>query len=334
MSPVLSGESPQDIAQAAKILRGGGLVALPTETVYGLGADAANEHAVRRIFAAKGRPADHPLIVHLGRTADLERWAREIPPLAWRLAERFWPGPLTLILKRNPDVPAVVTGGQATIGLRVPAHPVALAVLQAAETGVAAPSANRFGRVSPTTAEHVAAELGTAVDAILDGGPCSVGLESTILDLSGNSPQILRPGAITAAAIAELIGETPGSGGASSPRVPGRLPSHYAPQTPLRLLDRQALAAAVEQLSPSDPAIAVLSMQPPPATAGQVQWLEMPEDAEAYGRRLYARLREADAAGCQSMLVERPPATPQWDAVQDRLRRAAATEPHPSPPPR
>lgn len=322
MRLVLNGYSPQDIERAADILRNGGLVAFPTETVYGLGADATNEWAVGRIFAVKGRPADHPLIVHLGRMDDLDRWGRDIPAVAWRLAERFWPGPLTLILKRGPDVPDVVTGGQDTIGLRVPDHPVARALLQSAGRGVAAPSANRFGRVSPTTADHVTMELGEVIDAVVDGGPCSVGLESTILDLSGICPQVLRPGAVTPGALAQVLGERPGTGGATGPRVPGRLPAHYAPGTPLQLLDAAEIETAVRAFH--DRMIAVLSMQPPRGTTSNCRWQMMPPDPKEYARVLYARLREADTADCHCILVERPPAKSSWHAVRDRLERAAA----------
>lgn len=324
MSVVLNGNSPQAIGQAAELLRQGRLVAFPTETVYGLGADARSDRAVSRIFAAKGRPADHPLIVHLASESELDRWARDIPATARRLAERFWPGPLTLILKRHPDVPDVVTGGQETIGLRVPNHPVALALLRAAGRGIAAPSANRFGRISPTLAEHVMAELGEAIDAIVDGGPCSVGLESTILDLSRRRPQVLRPGAITPEQLAEQLGETPATGGAGGPRVPGRLPAHYAPRTPLRLLDAASLEPILLALSHSDQVITVLALQSPRVETSGCRWQRMPGAPEEYARVLYASLRSADAAGSDWILVEQPPATGPWDAIRDRLGRAAA----------
>lgn len=323
MSIVLDGSSPQAIARAAELLCNGGLVAFPTETVYGLGADACNERAVRRVFAAKGRPADHPLIVHLGSEGDLDRWAQDIPAAAWHLVERFWPGPLTLILKRRADVADVVTGGQETIGLRMPGHPVALALLRATGRGIAAPSANRFGRISPTLAEHASAELGDAIDGIVDGGPCSVGLESTILNLSGKRPQILRPGAITPAALAERLGEMPATGGADGPRVPGQLPAHYAPSTPLHLLDAAEIESIVGTFCKLESAIAVLSIQPPTMEAHGCRWQRMPGDPEGYARLLYASLREADLAGCRCILVEQPPATSSWEAVRDRLARAA-----------
>ncbi|HEX7022744.1 MAG TPA: L-threonylcarbamoyladenylate synthase, partial [Trueperaceae bacterium] len=221
-----------DIHAAADILRAGGLVAFPTETVYGLGADAANPEALAKVFAVKGRPTDHPLIVHLASPEQLDEWAEPVPELALRLVDAFWPGPLTLILRRAPGVLDAVTGGQDTVGLRVPRHPVARELLRAFGGGVAAPSANRFGRISPTTAAHVRADLGERVDAILDGGPSEVGLESTILDLSSREPRILRPGGITAGQLAKVLGQAPAVGGVGAPRVSGSLASHYAPRTP------------------------------------------------------------------------------------------------------
>lgn len=314
---------PLDIERAAEILRIGGLVAFPTETVYGLGADATNARAVSRIFAVKGRPANHPLIVHLGSHAELDYWASDIPDAARRLAEQFWPGPLTLILKCRPPVSGIVTGGQDTVGLRMPAHPVALALLQAFGGGVAAPSANRFGRVSPTTAEHVRQEFGNTVD-VIDGGPCAVGLESTILDLSGKQPQILRPGAITLAALAEVLGEMPaGTGEKTTTRAPGRLASHYAPKTPLRLLDSAEIEPVARTHLLSGLPVTVLAMQPPTVESIVCRWQIIPNDPDKYARMLYACLREADRAGCHCILLECPPATVEWEAVNDRLTRAA-----------
>lgn len=320
----LLGFSLHEIERAAAILRAGGLVAFPTETVYGLGARADDARAVTAIFAAKGRPADHPLIVHLARADEIERWARDIPDVARDLAARFWPGPLTLILKRSRFVSDVVTGGQDTIGLRVPNHPVALALLQATGEGVAAPSANRFGRLSPTTADHVRAELGDAVDCILDGGACSVGLESTILDLSGGRPRVLRPGAITADALAEPLRASPGAGTEDAPRVPGSCPAHYAPGTPVRLLEAPELGPAVSTLLSSGGPIAVLALRAPLVPAPGCEWRTMPADPSGYARVLYARLREADTTACRCILVERPPDTIEWEAIRDRLERATA----------
>ena len=321
----LYGSTPEEIAYAAGILRGGGLVAFPTETVYGLGADATNERAVARIFAAKGRPVDHPVIVHLGAADELERWARDVPAVAWRLAARFWPGPLTLILKRAPGVSDALTGGQDTVGLRVPNHPVALALLQAFGGGLAAPSANRFGRISPTLAAHVLAEFGDAVDCVIDGGPCAVGLESTILDLSGTHPRVLRPGAVTPDALAEILGEPPTTRTTGGPRAPGRLASHYAPDTPLRLVEPAALESTIQSLTAVQQSVAVLSLHAPTTGAAQCHWMRMPADATEYAHVLYARLREIDSWGCRVILVELPPVTMAWEAVHDRLMRAAGT---------
>ncbi|MHB1319347.1 MAG: L-threonylcarbamoyladenylate synthase [Anaerolineae bacterium] len=322
MGLVLTASCPQHIRQAVDALARGDLVAFPTETVYGLGADASNEQAVARIYAAKGRPAGHPLIVHLAQASDMEHWAQDITPVARELASRFWPGPLTLILKRAPHVLDAVTGGQNTVGLRVPGHPVALELLKAFGHGVAAPSANRFGRLSPTTARHVVAELGEAVDLILDGGPCLVGLESTILDLSGPRHRVLRPGVLTRQDLGHILGEVPTSSHAHSPRVPGALPSHYAPRTPLRLVDATSLGLELQSWWRAGKTVAVLSMGPPPdLTEGR--WWPMPPDPEAYGRLLYAHLREADATHSHLILVESPPATAAWEAVRDRLARAA-----------
>lgn len=323
----LCGSAPAELAKAAGVLRSGGLVAFPTETVYGLGADASNEEAVARIFAAKGRPADHPLIVHLAQVDDIARWARDVPASAWRVAERFWPGPLTLILKRAAGVSDAVTGGQDTVGLRMPDHPVALDLLRAFGGGIAAPSANRFGRVSPTSAAHVLAELGDAVDCVIDGGACAVGLESTILDLSGKHPRLLRPGAVTPAVLAETLGELPTWLAAGGPRAPGRLPSHYSPDTPLELVATAAIESTVRTILAQGHSVAVLSAHPPATGDARCRWAVMPTDPREYGRVLYARLRDADAWGCRSILVELPSAAGEWEAVRDRLRRAAGATP-------
>ncbi len=304
--------------RAAKILHAGGLVAFPTETVYGLGADARNPAALKKIFAVKGRPAEHPLIVHLPSAAGLPAWALDIPEMARALAATFWPGPLTLVLQRAPGVPDEVTGGQETVALRVPAHPLAQALLQAFGDGIAAPSANRFGRISPTTAAHVRAELGGRVDMILDGGPCQVGLESTIVDLSGGEPRLLRPGGVPLAALRAALGREVLPASAASPRVSGRLASHYAPRTQARLID--AYDAAAKWPSP----LGVLARRPKPAGVRVARWLELPDDPEAYGQRLYASLRELDEAGLALILIERVPESEAWLAVRDRLQRAAA----------
>ena len=313
------------VQEAAAILRRGGLVAFPTETVYGLGADAENPEAVARIFATKGRPANHPVIVHIGCAEQLEHWAADIPPLAWQLVQRFWPGPLTLILKRHARVSDAVTGGQDTVGLRVPDHPVALALLAAFGGGIAAPSANRFGRLSPTAAAHVRAELGDTVDYILDGGPCQVGIESTILDLSGGYPRQLRPGAITPAEIEAVLGQPLAAALGDAPRVPGALPSHYAPQTPLALIPSHDLKAEVTRRLKKGERVAVLARV---AAAPPVNcvWQVMPADPAGYARELYARLRALDALRADCLLIEAPPHEAAWQAVRDRLARAAQTE--------
>ncbi len=255
--------SDSEIARAAAILRAGGLVAFPTETVYGLGADASNASALRRMFAAKGRPSDHPVIVHLQAAEELTRWSREMPAIAQRLADRFWPGPLTLVLQRAAGVLDAVTGGQETVGLRVPAHPMARRLLQAFGGGIAAPSANRFGRVSPTTAQHVRDELGGAVDLILDGGACEVGIESTIVDLSTGAAILLRPGRISATAIEQVTGQPVLSATSASPRASGTLAAHYAPTIPLRLATPRSLERIVREHAAVGP-VAVLARRDRP----------------------------------------------------------------------
>lgn len=312
------GTAQDDLQRAAEYLRRGELVAVPTETVYGLAADAANPGAVRRIFAAKGRPADHPLIVHLPGAEALDDWASDVPDAARRLADAFWPGPLTLILPRAARVDHVVTGGQDTVGLRVPGHPVTLALLALFGGGLAAPSANRFGRISPTTAQHVVEEFGAsdAVKAVIDGGACRVGVESTIVDCSGERPRILRPGMISAERIGEVLGEIPPTAGATEgPRASGRLASHYAPETPVDIVEADALERA-------DATTAVLALSSTPEITGYAAWRALPSEPEAYARGLYAALRELDAAGAARILVQAPPEGSEWAAVRDRLERA------------
>lgn len=319
-----------EIEGAVALLRAGELVAFPTETVYGLGADAMNPAAVAKIFAAKGRPADHPLIVHLSAAAHMARWAREVPAEAEKLAAAFWPGPLTLILKRQPQVPDAVTGGQDTVGLRVPNHPLALELLAAFAGanggGLAAPSANRFGRISPTTAAHVREELNDAVPLILDGGPCPVGIESAILDLSRRKAVLLRPGAIGAADIARVIGHAPEAAApqTDTPRVSGSLDAHYAPHTPLVLVSSDGLLFALRSALVAGERIAVLAPTPQAITHDLVAWKQSSADPAAFAHDLYASLRELDALGCARILVQQPPAGEAWLAVNDRLCRAAA----------
>jgi L-threonylcarbamoyladenylate synthase len=327
----------EQIASAAVLLKAGGTVAFPTETVYGLGADISNPGAVGQIFEIKKRPEDHPLIVHFGDASQLHRWAREIPDAALALAERFWPGPLTLILPRTRQIPRYVTGGQETVGLRVPDHPVALALL--AELGgdraLAAPSANRFGHVSPTTAAHVRQELGGAVDMILDGGQCRIGLESTIVGFEGQTAIVLRPGGVPLALLAEVLGDNvvlPDGIQAPRIRVPGSLASHYAPVTPLELLPGEALWQRAVELCARQLRIAVVRWSIPgrekhskAADDKNMLNVAMPGDAVQYGSLLYATLRDLDNGGFDRLLIESPPDGPAWLAVADRLRRAAYT---------
>jgi L-threonylcarbamoyladenylate synthase len=311
-----------EIERAVQLLKQGELVAFPTETVYGLGADASNPAAVAKIFAAKGRPADHPLIVHIPDVAHLDRWARDISAAAHAVAEKFWPGPLTLILKRHPDVPDCVTGGQDTVGLRVPNHPVALELLKAFDGGIAAPSANKFGRISPTTAQHVRDDLGDAVSLILDGGPCQVGIESTIVDMSGERTTVLRPGMLASFDIGLLLGRMPAEAvNTNSVKTPGSHLAHYAPRTPLLLTPEDSVAIAVRTSIGKKERIAVLAPFAPPIENPQiVYWHIASTDADTYARELYATLRALDAAGADLIIVQRPP----WPAVIDRLMRASA----------
>lgn len=323
--------SEADYARAVALLRAGELVAIPTETVYGLGADAANPAAVARIFAAKGRPADHPLIVHLAGHDAVDHWAEQVPAVAWALMETFWPGPLTLILKKQSWVPDAVTGGQDTVGLRVPGHPVALELLRrfaaavGEHAGIAAPSANRFGRISPTTAGHVREELGDRVPLILDGGPCVVGIESTIVDCSRGQPVVLRPGHISPLHLEAILGARPAIETAvGAPRVSGSLEAHYAPQTPLRMVVGERLLDFINAQRHRGGRCGVISLNQPPQAGMPHAWRLMPADPVGYAHALYAALRDMDHAGVDLIVVEVPPADPAWAAVADRLRRAAA----------
>ena len=305
--------------EAVAILKRGGLVAFPTETVYGLGADASNPEAVARLYEVKGRPKGHPVIVHLGDVGQLTRWAREIPEGATKLAARFWPGPLTLVLMRAAGVGDYLTGGQDTVGLRIPGHAIALELLRQFGGGIAAPSANKFGRISPTTAEHVRNDLGDEVDLILDGGPCEIGIESTIVDLSRSRPVLLRPGRIGAEEIEAALRVETGPRDPSAPRAPGNLESHYAPRHTLRLIP-SVLWDEVLRTAPL--ARGVLSFRPRPASDASAMWIEAPSDPVRYARELYASLRTLDASSCDEILVEEPPANAEWGAVRDRLARA------------
>lgn len=315
----------QEITKAAAILKAGGLVALPTETVYGLGGDARNPAAVAKIFAVKQRPNTHPLIVHLAQAADMELWAREVPSLAYQLAQAFWPGPLTLILKKRPDVLDSVTAGQDTVALRVPRHPDTLAVLQAFGGGIVAPSANRFTRVSPTSAAAVKAELGEQVDMILDGGICDVGVESTILDLSSGVPRILRPGMLTANEIAAVTGQVIQTATtAEDIRAPGMHLLHYAPATRTLLLSAEEMPVYVRQLSAAElPAVALCWSDAAKVQHPALQIIHMPANAKDYAHVLYATLRAHDTAPYQHILIETVPAGAEWEAIRDRLQKAS-----------
>ncbi len=345
---VLSADAPDANERAAQHLRAGHLLGLPTETVYGLAADADQPAAVACIFQAKGRPADHPLIVHVAHARALAdapnpvaQFASHVPPFANRLMQAFWPGPLTLILPRRPERAAAAAGGQNSIGLRCPAHPAAQAVLRAcAQVGVwglAAPSANRFGRVSPTQAAHVASEFaGGQADPllILDGGPCSVGIESTIVDCTRGVPVLLRPGAISAAQMEAVVGERVRSAeewAGSNPRASGTLAAHYAPDARVRLMDAKALqtgldmlAGELERAGQQPPRIAVYARSLLHVRTTQVLQRRMPDDAAATAQQLFAVLREFDAQAVRLIWVEAPPEGPEWDAVRDRLQRAAS----------
>lgn len=306
-----------EVRRAAQILRAGGLVAFPTETVYGLGADATNAEAVRKLYAVKRRPADHPVIIHFADAEKAFTWAREVPEGARELAGRFWPGPLTLILKRSPLAKDFVTGGQDTVGLRVPAHPVAQELLIAFGGAVAAPSANRFGLVSPTTAAHVRDDLGSEVDLVLEGGASEVGIESTILDLSGPSPVLLRPGHIAKEQLGEVLALEVFEKAVDAPRHPGGMERHYAPRTPAQLVFSYELDKTIAQAKGD---VAVLAFSRPDERVDY--WLRMPRDPKKYAQRLYAALRELDTAGCERIIIEAPPESPEWSAVRDRLGRA------------
>ncbi len=339
---ILDGRDASAIAAAAKAIVDGELVGLPTETVYGLAADADNATAIAKIFAAKGRPADHPLIVHVSDAGSVAHFASDVPDFARALIQTFWPGPLTLILPRQSGVAAAAAGGQDSIGLRCPSHPVAQALLKACRVGgtkpvwgIAAPSANLFGRVSPTTAQHVQDEFGDSL-LVVDGGACSVGIESTIIDCTRGVPVLLRPGAVTreqvqaACGVAVLSNEAMEALDKTAPRASGTLESHYAPKAKVRLMDAKALQTALDLLGRDAdakggaPVIATYSrvvLRTPSAT---VLRRRMPDDAAATAQQLFAVLRAFDAQGVRLIWIESPPDTPEWDGVRDRLQRSAA----------
>lgn len=323
------------IHAAARTLEQGALVAFPTETVYGLGADAENPAAVARIYTAKGRPANHPVIVHLAPDAEIGYWAQSIPAEAHPLIAAFWPGPLTLVLKRALHIPAAVSGGQDSIGLRCPSHPVAQALLRAFKQGrggVAAPSANKFGHVSPTTAQHVREEFGAdrenPIACILDGGQSAVGIESTILDLSRiatHGPVLLRPGHITATQIADLLGVMPRLPDAGAPRASGTLDAHYAPRTPVALIDIEQVHDTLQRLAAAGRRVALMhySLLPESIAHLIIAQTELTATPDGFAHDLYAALRLMDHAGADIILVQSAPDGSAWHGVNDRLRRAA-----------
>lgn len=307
------------LRNAVNILRKGGLVAIPTETVYGLGADARNSDAIRKIFSAKGRPSNHPLIVHIADASQLTDWAIDISQDAYRLADAYWPGPLTLILKKSPQVLDLITGGQDTIGIRVPSHPVAQELLREFGSGIAAPSANLFGRISPTTAEAVQEELGDVVDLILEGGMSEIGLESTIIDVSHESPVLLRPGMISVMDIEQTLQKRILRRQVDSPRVSGSLASHYAPQTETYLISPSEIFQFLQKNSSR---IALVARTIVEVSDPNVEVISMPDDAKAYAHDLYQTLRFLDQSGFEKILIETVPEDSEWDAIRDRLIRA------------
>ena len=329
---ILPDADPQAILEAVRRIQTGGLVGFPTETVYGLGADASSDEAVAGIFAAKGRPADPPLIVHQASASQIDDYAASVPAFAARLPQAFWPGPLTVILPRRAGVAAAAAGGQDSIGLRCPSHPVALAFLKAClelgVSGVAGPSANRFGRVSPTTAAHVSEEFGDEL-LVLDGGPCAIGIESSIIDCTRSRPVLLRPGVLTRAQLEAACGE-PVVGQddlqeqGSAPRASGTLESHYAPNAKVRLMDAGMIRAALDLLGADAAHIAVYARTLFSIPSSRVIYRRMPDDAAATAQQLCAVLRGFDAQGARLIWIEHPPAAPEWAGVRDRLERAAA----------
>jgi L-threonylcarbamoyladenylate synthase len=333
---IVNAPTNNEIAQAAAALEAGRLVAFPTETVYGLGADAENPQAVASIYAAKGRPSNHPVIVHVAPEADLSHWVADIPEQAQRLINAFWPGPLTLILKRAAHIPDAVSGGQDSIGVRCPSHPVAQALLRKfknGQGGIAAPSANKFGHVSPTTAQHVRDEFpqelseGGALASVLDGGQSEVGIESTIVDLTRLATHgvvLLRPGHITTEQLSDVLGEAPASPDAAAPRASGTLEAHYAPHTPVALVASDKLPHLIQQLRNAFKTVALMSHQNHSNVLSlTLEHRQLASDPVAYAHDLYASLRELDAAHADIILVEALPASKAWQGVNDRLRRAA-----------
>lgn len=320
----------KDIRQAAKLLKEGNLVAIPTETVYGLAADASNKDALHKLFDAKGRPRNHPVIVHIASAAQLTDWVTEVPPSAHQLAEKFWPGPLTMIFKKKPHVLDDVTGGQDTVAIRVPRHETALKLLQEFGGGLAAPSANRFGKLSPTQAADVANEFDTEVAYVLDGGTCDVGIESTIVDMSGDQPRVLRPGMLNLEMLNQVagLGATHNEDETPAVKAPGTLKSHYSPTTPVMLVEPDELESVLHKISGQAKTAAVLSFQKEIGNGNKQQtaWIAVPKDPDIYARSLYGNLRKLDTFKCDWIIVERVPQQDQWLGIRDRLQRASFRE--------
>lgn len=316
----------QQILHAVEALRAGELVAFPTETVYGLGANANNPEAVRKIFQVKGRPSTHPVIVHIDHPRYLQRWVREMPPEGKKLADAFWPGPLTIVAKRAPAVNDVITGGQDTVAIRVPNHPIAQQLLNAFGGGIAAPSANRYGRVSPTRAEHVREEFEDEVEIILDGGDCKVGLESTIVSCVGDVPYVLRPGSISLSQLRAVCPSIQVGPNPSAPRVPGTTARHYSPATPVNVVPSRRLEQVMNEFTSKGEKVAVLAQRPPATANPYMTWVNAGIRPDHYSRQLYANLRTLDKAGAKIILVEEVPEGEKWDAARDRLRCAASAE--------
>lgn len=317
--------TPETLEHAAQVLHAGGLVVLPTETVYGLAADASQQSAVSAIYALKGRPAGHPLIVHVADVSAAQRWG-VFDGRAMALAQAFWPGPLTLIVPRQPEAPGWACGGQDSIGLRCPAHPVALGVLKAFSrlnplAGLAAPSANRFGRVSPTCARHVLDDLGEDTPMLIDGGACEVGVESTIVDLTGARPRLLRPGRIRRDAIEAVLGQPLGGQESDAPRASGTLASHYCPVTPVEVVNASTLNDRLAVYDREQRRVGVFARHQPQAP--HAVWLQAPEDEMGWERTIYEALRALDAEGLTRILIAAPDHASGWDAVIDRVSRAA-----------
>jgi L-threonylcarbamoyladenylate synthase len=308
--------------QALTLLNAGQVIAIPTETVYGLAADASQINAVKKIFQIKGRPENHPLIVHIQDASQLEKWAVDIPEYVKKLTTAFWPGPLALILKKAKHVNDIVTGGQKTIALRAPNHPIAQSLLKALGGGLAAPSANTFGKISPSLASHVKKDLGPQLKMIIDGGPCSIGIESTIIACFPNHIELLRPGKITADEIHGITGILPTPASKTISQAPGTLDKHYAPRTPLSLFSQNNLNSLLETIIQENKPTTILSFKMPKKMARNIHWIRLPEDIDAFTHHFYALLHQADQLDTTQLYLEKVPNTPQWDAVRNRIERA------------